>query len=820
MTKRLDNKMLLQLTKYIMLVVITLFSVVTFNVYAEAGHVKYAYSEFEWDKFREQRKFWWSDACNNDKSIEDEPEWCENVLKSEEEFYVRLYKILAKMDKEGFAINDEIILQAVFYGLTPSAMEDTGSVYTSRMGGVSPYNMDKTEDKEDPKVDIIVEAGPSVWDQVVSFFSNLFRSENAGGYEGDFYSNETDSLKALVQNMITYKTVCYGEAGKPVTKYDANNNPYKDCSDFEGTTLKKIKFSLFDENRSDEFHGSSGEWCVVENTYTMGYYKYFSSKWEHLWYKIGGVDGTSDWYGEVPVDDGFVQCQELDQTMPYGAIYEYLEDDDTHTVSTDVFFDFLKESKYFDRKAHLQYYYADVLKKAEVNCMTSDVCNQSLESLGFDTYQEYKELIRKDRLKIIKRIIQNLNALGYDITYDGLSDGEFVPQEEITEAQRKSNYWPIGSDETEERNGVLFADGDPASKNVIKEFGEDKNGVMHYGIDISGVDGVTNVISVSNGEVLSVYTGCSNGDKTCNDGYGNQIIIASSNGDYIVYGHMSDITVSVGDSVLKGQVIGHVGQTGDCDSPCLHWEIRVGGNDQEHAINPYQSISPSNPRPQDPSDTFPMHSTTLTREEFINKMVMYCNTHSCSQTFITYFVNNAGEVYDLSLQYGLNPEFTVSRALVEGLSPGAGDMNFWGIKCSNSNCDGKWQRYSSFAEGVKGLANLGIVKNYDSLVDVFYKGHYAWIGGGTYYWANPGNSGEQGGCYYFPYIKEYYTNTQRAQQIANFCNSGVSCNGKSCNGVSCPNGSSCIKITDDDQYAYSLYQIKAMNSKRYNIFGL
>lgn len=62
-----------------------------------------------------------------------------------------------------------------------------------------------------------------------------------------------------------------------------------------------------------------------------------------------------------------------------------------------------------------------------------------------------------------------------------------------------------------------------------------------------------------------------------NGGYGNCVIIDHANGYYTLYGHMSSIAVSVGQTVNQGQTVGYVGSTGVSTGPHLHFEIRNSG---------------------------------------------------------------------------------------------------------------------------------------------------------------------------------------------------------------------------------------------------
>lgn len=67
-----------------------------------------------------------------------------------------------------------------------------------------------------------------------------------------------------------------------------------------------------------------------------------------------------------------------------------------------------------------------------------------------------------------------------------------------------------------------------------------------------------------------------------NQGYGNRVVIDHGNGYTSLYAHLSNIYVSVGDSVSRGQLIGQMGSTGRSTGTHLHFEIHYKGV----AINP------------------------------------------------------------------------------------------------------------------------------------------------------------------------------------------------------------------------------------------
>lgn len=98
-----------------------------------------------------------------------------------------------------------------------------------------------------------------------------------------------------------------------------------------------------------------------------------------------------------------------------------------------------------------------------------------------------------------------------------------------------------------------------------------KSRIFHAGIDIGGPNG--GAIAASNdGKVI--YAGWYGG-------YGKVVILDHGviNGKPIttLYGHMSSITVSNGQTVRKGQTIGREGSTGYSTGPHCHFEVRVNG---------------------------------------------------------------------------------------------------------------------------------------------------------------------------------------------------------------------------------------------------
>lgn len=131
-----------------------------------------------------------------------------------------------------------------------------------------------------------------------------------------------------------------------------------------------------------------------------------------------------------------------------------------------------------------------------------------------------------------------------------------APQEEVVASARRGRFvWPIVG-------------------RVISAFGDTGYGERNDGINIAARVGAP-IHAAGAGTVRYA------GDKL--KGYGNLVLIQHDDGYVTAYAHAESLTVSQGDHVDTGQIIGYAGATGDVDRPQLHFEIRRG-------------IKPVNPR--------------------------------------------------------------------------------------------------------------------------------------------------------------------------------------------------------------------------------
>ena len=105
-------------------------------------------------------------------------------------------------------------------------------------------------------------------------------------------------------------------------------------------------------------------------------------------------------------------------------------------------------------------------------------------------------------------------------------------------------------------------------------------GRLHAGIDISGCGFGSPIYSIGEGTVSAVTNNCADrgyyGSK-CGGGYGNAVRVKYSNGMEVIYSHImgSNIRVSVGQHVSKGQIVGYMGNSGSSTGTHLHFQVNM-----------------------------------------------------------------------------------------------------------------------------------------------------------------------------------------------------------------------------------------------------
>ena len=107
----------------------------------------------------------------------------------------------------------------------------------------------------------------------------------------------------------------------------------------------------------------------------------------------------------------------------------------------------------------------------------------------------------------------------------------------------------------------------PVKGRVLSPFGSSADGARNDGINIAAARGAP-VHAAAAGTVSYV------GDDL--KAYGNLVLITHEDGFITAYAHCDKISVTRGEHVAAGQVIGTAGATGDVDQPQVHFELRQG----------------------------------------------------------------------------------------------------------------------------------------------------------------------------------------------------------------------------------------------------
>jgi murein DD-endopeptidase MepM/ murein hydrolase activator NlpD len=159
-----------------------------------------------------------------------------------------------------------------------------------------------------------------------------------------------------------------------------------------------------------------------------------------------------------------------------------------------------------------------------------------------------------------------------------------------TTAPASAHLWlerPIGPDSEGDRNpGTYFPYGATGGGRYH----------LHHGVDYMN-PARTPVLAAAAGTVIIAGNDLETAYGLKPDFYGNLVIQEldqrfQDRPVYLVYGHLSQVTVAAGQHVESGEVVGLVGMTGVAIGNHLHLEVRLDANDYDSTRNPVLWLRP------------------------------------------------------------------------------------------------------------------------------------------------------------------------------------------------------------------------------------
>lgn len=129
-------------------------------------------------------------------------------------------------------------------------------------------------------------------------------------------------------------------------------------------------------------------------------------------------------------------------------------------------------------------------------------------------------------------------------------------------------------------------------------YGSTRGGTLrvHHGVEFL-VDRGTEMLAAASGTVVVAGDDLTVAYGPQTNFYGNLVVIEldsrlDGQSVYILYGHLSQVLVQVGQHVDAQQVIAISGASGIADGPHMHFEVRVGQNSYDHTRNPLLWLYP------------------------------------------------------------------------------------------------------------------------------------------------------------------------------------------------------------------------------------
>ncbi len=206
----------------------------------------------------------------------------------------------------------------------------------------------------------------------------------------------------------------------------------------------------------------------------------------------------------------------------------------------------------------------------------ADPIPTSIRNAGFGGANRYKMLQGYNNSELIKETAKKMDVITKQLYVQSRSFDEVIEM-----AKKKSKMMasipaiqPISNEDLTRMASGFGYRMHPIYK-VVK---------MHAGMDFTAPTG-TPIHSTGDGKVVKNPYGTGSG-------YGNFVVIDHGYGYQTLYAHMSKVDVKIGQNVLRGEIIGYVGNTGASTAPHLHYEVFRNGE----RVNPvnffFNDLSP------------------------------------------------------------------------------------------------------------------------------------------------------------------------------------------------------------------------------------
>lgn len=206
--------------------------------------------------------------------------------------------------------------------------------------------------------------------------------------------------------------------------------------------------------------------------------------------------------------------------------------------------------------------------------MQAEPLSQGARYAGLERQRNLEALDSLTDSELVRNVTNKIDRLDYMI-YNQIKSFDFLQRQAATLEQRANNIpaiQPVSS-----KSLRAMASGFGYRRDPI--YGTTK---FHEGMDFSAPVG-TPVYATGDATVQSA---------SWESGYGNMIVLNHGFGYTTRYAHLSDMVVRPGQSVKRGDLIGHVGNTGKSTGSHLHYEVRFRDAPQNPVHYYFMDLTP------------------------------------------------------------------------------------------------------------------------------------------------------------------------------------------------------------------------------------